>query len=187
MPRAELAPRVALLRGVNLGGRRMEMGKLQELLVEHGHVDVATYVRSGNVALRSAVAPRELEELLAEQISAGFGFAVDVVVRTLGDLERVVAHDPLRAVAVDPSRYVVTFLKRPLEPTVVDALAALDLAPELVAVGERELYSWHPNGQARSELGKHLGERALGVSATARNWNTVLRLLALARGLSGGG
>lgn len=161
------------------------MARLQALLVEHGHLDVTTYVRSGNVVLRSGVAPPELETLLGEQISERFGFSVDVVVRTLGDLERVVAYDPLRAVAVDPSRYVVTFLKHPLEPSVVEALAALDLAPELVAVGERELYSWHPNGQARSELAKRLGERALGVSATARNWNTVLHLLALVRGLSG--
>jgi len=47
-------------------------------------------------------------------------------------------------------------------------------------VNGRELYSWHPGGVGRSELAKRLSERSLGVTATARNWNTLEKLLALA-------
>jgi uncharacterized protein (DUF1697 family) len=184
MSAAKLEPRIALLRGVNLGGRRMEMLRLREVLAGHGHADVRTYLQTGNVLFRSGATPDELETVLERQLRDGFGLQIDVVVRTLDELERIVALDPLGTVASDPSRYLVTFLRRPLARSVVESLEALDLRPELLAIHGRELYSWHPNGQARSELGKHLYGRALGTAATARNWNSVVRLLEIARELA---
>jgi uncharacterized protein (DUF1697 family) len=65
----------------------------------------------------------------------------------------------------------------------VDLLARIDaaaIAPEQVAVSGREVFAWHPDGIIGSPLAKLLGGPRLGVTATARNWNTVTALLRLA-------
>ncbi len=176
-----MATQIALLRGVNLGSsRRVSMAALRELLTEQGYENVRTYVQSGNVVLDSGVRGARLERDLERQLAAALGFEVDVFVRTRAQLVAVLERNPLAAVATDPARYLVTFLRAKVPAAVAARLAALDVAPEEVAVDGREIYSWHPGGVGRSELAKSLSERALGGSATARNWNTLEKLLALA-------
>src|SRR5262245_52727776 len=101
---------VLLLRGVNIGKRRVGMPDLRELLTEAGYGDVQTYVQSGNVVLSSAASPRALERESAALISERFGFEVPVVARTGTELARVVKLDPLGDVADNPKRYQVCFL-----------------------------------------------------------------------------
>jgi uncharacterized protein (DUF1697 family) len=57
----------------------------------------------------------------------------------------------------------------------------MDVEPEQIAIAGREIYAWHPDGVQRSRLAKEISDRRLGVTVTARNWNTVVRLLELAR------
>jgi len=173
---------VALLRGINLGAtRRVAMPRLRELLSEAGFDDVRTYMQSGNVVLRSKLSERELSERLAELIGTAFGFAVEVIVRSHEQLAETVQRNPLGSVAADPKRYQVTFLDAEPEPKRVATLSQLANGSEqLVAIG-RELYSWHPDGAARSRLWSALAAKgALGVPATARNWTTVNALLEMA-------
>ncbi|MGH3003358.1 MAG: hypothetical protein ACRDM1_12000 [Gaiellaceae bacterium] len=59
-------------------------------------------------------------------------------------------------------------------------LSTFDVAPESFVVRGRELYAWHPHGVQGSALAKLLARDTLGVAMTARNWNTVAKLLALA-------
>jgi uncharacterized protein (DUF1697 family) len=176
-----MARHIVLLRGVNLGARnRISMPELRELLADAGFDDVRTYLQSGNVVLSSDASPDEVVRECEEQIAARFGLDIRVVVRTRDDLAEVVRRDPLGKVAVNPKRYQVTFLTAEPAPEVVRKLAAATASPEqLVHVG-RELYAWHPDGVGRSRLGTLLAGRALGVTATARNWTTVTKLLALA-------
>jgi uncharacterized protein (DUF1697 family) len=180
---ARSRPIVALLRGINLGPtRRIPMPALRELLSGAGYDDVRTYVQSGNVVLSSDRPPdavaRELEGLLAEE----FGFEVPVVARSGEELADVVARDPLGDVADNPKRYQVTFLESELPEGVAARLASLRVDPERLVIDGRELYTWHPDGVARSKLwaqtasSKGLG----GVAGTARNWTTVTTLLAMA-------
>jgi uncharacterized protein (DUF1697 family) len=105
---------------------------------------------------------------------------VDVVVRTRAELEDVVARNPLGAVATDPRLHQVTFLSGEPDPEAVRALVALDVAPEQVVISGREIHAWHPGGIQGSRLARRLADSRLGVPATARNWNTVTKLLALA-------
>lgn len=176
-----MARHIVLLRGVNLGARnRISMPELRELLADAGFDDVRTYLQSGNVVLSSDASPDEVVRECEEQIAARFGLDIRVVVRTRDDLAEVVRRDPLGKVAVNPKRYQVTFLTVEPAPEVMRKLAAATAPPEqLVHVG-RELYAWHPDGVGRSRLGTLLAGRALGVTATARNWTTVTKLLALA-------
>jgi len=174
---------IVLLRGINIGPRnRIAMPRLREVLRDAGVADVATYVQSGNVLLTSDAPSARLAAECERLITEAFGLEIDVVVRTRDELAEVVARNPLVEVAVDPKRYQVSFLSEEPHPDVVQKLAAFAAEDErLVAIG-RELYAWHPDGAARSRLWARLAGPALGVAATARNWTTVTRLLALADG-----
>ena len=102
-----------------------------------------------------------------------------MLVRSRKQLAAVVARDPLGKVAKNRSRYLVTFLRSKPPAKVVRELAAEDVAPEQFVIEGREVYAWHPDGVQRSKLNKLLAQR-LDVTATARNWNTVTKLLELA-------
>lgn len=172
---------VALLRGINLGpSRRVAMADLRELLTARGHAGVRTHLQSGNVLLESDLPPQRLARELEAQIADGLGVEVQVAVRTRDELADVVARNPLAGVADDPRRLQVSFLEEEPSAEAIAALEAVTAAPERFAVSGREIYAWHPNGIHASPLAKALGGRALGVPATARNWNTVTKLLDLA-------
>lgn len=173
--------RIALLRGINLGPRnRIAMSELREALAEAGYDEVRTYVQSGNVVLSTREPPSKLERTCEELIEDRFGLKVPVIVRTRDELAEVVERNPLEAIASNPKRYQVSFLSQELDPKRVEELNGLAADGErLVALG-RELYAWHPEGVARSKLWAKLAGSALGVKATARNWNTVEMLLQMA-------
>jgi uncharacterized protein (DUF1697 family) len=172
---------IALLRGINLGSRRrVAMPKLRELLEGLGYDDVRTHLQSGNVVLSAGTTGAGLERELEQAFAEGLGMEIAVVVRTRSELATVVARDPLAGVADDPARYLVSFLSAKPDVAAVRKLKQLDVAPERFVVHGREVYAWHPDGVQRSKLTKALADGVLGVTATARNWNTVTRLLELA-------
>ena len=176
-----MARLIVLLRGINLGSRnRIAMPKLRELLEDAGFDDVQTYVQSGNVVLSSraaaATVARRCERLIADEL----GLEIDVVVRTRNELATVVRRNPLADVAKNPKRYQVSFLDRKPPTAVLKKLEAVAAPSEQFAVIGREIYAWHPAGVARSKLWAMLAGRGLGVTATARNWTTVTKLLDLA-------
>jgi uncharacterized protein (DUF1697 family) len=174
---------VAMLRGINLGAkRRVPMADLRELLTDAGFANVETYVQSGNIALDSTAKPAALEGELAKLIGERFGLDVPVIVRSRRQLAAVVKHDPFGELAHDPKRYQVTFLAEKLPAETVHRLEAQATDSERLEVRGRELYSWHPDGAARSKLWNSTAGKGLGVTATARNWTTVLKLLEMAGG-----
>jgi uncharacterized protein (DUF1697 family) len=174
---------VALLRGINVGGhRKVPMAKLREVLAAAGFEDVQTYVQSGNVVLTApgrrsaATVGRDVEAAIAD----GFGFPVDVVMRTRDEIAALVEEDPLGEMATDPARRIVVFLAGPLDRGRLDGVRSEDFAPEAFTLREREIVMWAPDGQRDSKLVKTLTEKRTGVRATARNWRTVEKLLAMA-------
>jgi uncharacterized protein (DUF1697 family) len=172
---------IVLLRGINIGPRnRIAMPALREAFAEAGFEDVQTYLQSGNVVVSSKAAPKTLAEKSRGLIADRFGLDIDVVVRTRDELAEVVRRNPLGKVARDPKRHQVSFLDRKPAREVVDKLAALAAGDEQFVADGRELYAWHPKGVARSKLWAALAGRSLGVTATARNWTTVTKLLELA-------
>jgi uncharacterized protein (DUF1697 family) len=172
---------IALLRGINLGSRRrVSMPELRALLEGAGYEDVRTYVQSGNVVLTSDVDPDELARELERLIADGLGVETQVVVRTRDELAAVVAHNPLAEVAENPKRYQVTFLDGDPDPERVADLERLRHESERMVVEGREVYAWLPEGVQNSKLWRALADGRLGVTATARNWNTVAKLLEMA-------
>ena len=155
------------------------MGDLRELLEGHGYADVRTHLQSGNVLLSSPLPPRKLEAKLEQQLAAGLGIDVNVLVRTRAELAKVVRRDPLGAVATNGSRYLVSFLSKRLSAKVARELEATEIAPAQLVIDGRELFAWYPDGVQRAPLAKLLDVKRLGVVSTARNWNTVTKLLQL--------
>ena len=176
-----MARLIVLLRGVNLAGRnRVAMPQLRDALDESGFEKVSTYVQSGNVVLSSRASAKrvgaDVEKLIAER----FGLHIDVVVRTRAQVAAVVKRNPFGKVAKNPKLYQVTFLEKPPAAEVVRKLEAAAAGKEQVVHIGRELYAWHPDGVGRSKLAALMSGKGLGVTATARNWTTVTKLLAMA-------
>jgi uncharacterized protein (DUF1697 family) len=155
------------------------MAKLRAVLEDLGYEDARTFLQSGNAVLTTGKTPKRVKSELEARI-ADLGLETEVFVRTRDELADVVERDPLRDVVVKPSWYQVSFLAAKPSARAVRELEAADVAPEQVVVSGLEIYAWHPRGLQRSPLAKLLTERKLGVSSTARNWNTVTKLLALA-------
>jgi uncharacterized protein (DUF1697 family) len=157
------------------------MPDLRELLAGHGYGEVETLVQSGNIVLTSRLSPKRLERDLQKQIAEGLGVDTPVVVRTRDELADVIARDPFGDVADNPKLYQVTFLAEQPDPEVARELAELDVSPERLEISGRELYTWHPDGIQKSKVDRiRTGKRL--PTGTARNWNTVTKLLELADG-----
>ena len=178
-----MARHVVLLRAVNLGSRnKVAMPKLRDALTAAGYDDVITYVQSGNVVLSSSQSANHVAAGVHDVIAAEFGLDIKVVVRSAAQLRAVVKGNPWPEAAGEPTKLVVAFLDA--KPT-KRALADVDAAayePERFELSGSELYLWYRNGQARTKLSAAFFEKALKVPATARNWNTVTKLLELSGG-----
>jgi uncharacterized protein (DUF1697 family) len=169
----------ALLRGVNVGGRnKVAMASLRELVAELGFLDVATHLQSGNVVFSAqGTEPAQAAAAIEAGIEHQLGLKVAVLARSGAELEQVVQSHPLSDVASNPSRMLVIFLSRPVDRALIGDLQERQFAPDRFVAGEREIYVWAPNGVSETKLTYAFWEKQLGgVTATARNWNTVQRL-----------
>src|SRR5580765_7829574 len=172
---------IVLLRGINIGSRnRIAMPELREALEEAGFADVQTYVQSGNIVLSSSSKADAVARKVEREISKRFGLDIDVVVRTHAQIAKIVERNPLEKDAKDPKRYQVTFLSAKPSAAVMRKLEEAAAEKERVVLVGCEIYAWHPEGVGRSRLWTLLAGRGLGVTATARNWKTVTKLLVLA-------
>jgi len=175
-----------MLRGVNLGAhRRMKMDDLRALYESLALDSVTTYVQSGNVVFTTR--ERDLERVAArieKGIEQTFGFHSDVIVRTAAEMEQVVAGNPFAGRAgIEPAKLVVTFLAGDPGDAARQLARGISTDPEEMYIGGRELYVYFPNGQGRSKFPAAAIDRILKVTGTARNWNSVTKLLEIAAGL----
>src|SRR5712692_7781886 len=175
-----MSKHVVLLRGVNLGRRnRIAMSELRVCLEEGGFEDVSTYVQSGNVLVSSRYAPGRVGREANTLIRNRFGIDVAVLVRSRDEISEVIRRNPLADVAIDPRRYIVTFLSTELPPGFADDLRSVAGRQPFSVIG-REVYSWHPDGVGRSPLFEKLARKDLRIDGTSRNWATVTALLEMA-------
>jgi uncharacterized protein (DUF1697 family) len=172
---------VALLRGVNVGGRKLAMADLRRVFVDLGYPDAQTYLQSGNAVFEGPPEePARLAGEIAGRIAQDFGVATTVLLRTGDDLARVVADNPFLKRGDDPATLHVTFLAEAPRPGAEDRLALPGAEPDEFTLVGREVYLRCPNGYGRTRLNNAFIERRLGVAATTRNWRTVTALRDLA-------
>ena len=171
-------PQVALLRGINVGGRNvLPMAELRAVLEASGMTDVRTYIQSGNIVFRSADPEPAL--VIATVLRNAFGIDAPVVVRSLGELERIAGAHPELDGDVPPKWLHAFVLDRPADAS--DAPDPDRFGPDRLVVDGREIYATYPNGSGRSKLTLDVIERSFGVVATARNVSTLAAIVALGR------
>jgi uncharacterized protein (DUF1697 family) len=173
---------IALLRGINVGGnKKVPMAALRTVLEGLGCTGVATLLQSGNAVLTSKEksAPRVAAQI-EKAILAEVGFDVSVVIRTRDEWADVIRRNPMPGAEKDASRFVVFALSKAPDPKRIAELDAKKYLPDEMVFSGRELYVRFPKGMGRSKLFTLLSGPKLGVVATARNWRTVTKLLALA-------
>ena len=171
---------VALLRGINVGGRsKLPMAQLRALAIECGLAEVRTYIQSGNLVFASPDPAAAVAGRLEATIAAAGGPAPRVAVRSRDELAAVVAGNPYLEQSTDAKQLHVAFLVEGADPAPLDELDLPGFAPEELTVRGRETYLYLPNGIGRSKLAEALS-RPKSTDATVRNWRTVLKLLELA-------
>lgn len=173
---------VALLRAVNVGGTGLiRMADLKEICARLGFGAVTTLLQSGNVVFTAKGSDKTVARKLADAIEKSHQFRPAVVIRTAAELADAIVRNPFRAEEkTDPARLVVVFMAESATKGAAERIAAVKVANERLHLSGRELFAHYPTGQGTSKVTNAVLERALGVSATARNWNTVTKLLALA-------
>lgn len=163
----------ALLRGVNIGGRKVIMTELKAVCEGAGCTDVRTLLASGNVVLNARAKDAALERKLEAAILKDLGLRSEVFVRSHAELEAIIAANPFKAFAkATPNYYVVYFMRAKPGAAELEAMEKTALAGEEWKEGKSCLYIKFPRGQGVSKL-------RLPRLGTARNWNTVGKLAAM--------
>jgi uncharacterized protein (DUF1697 family) len=173
---------VALLRAVNVGGRKLPMAELRALCAELGWADVATYIQSGNVVFTASGKPGGLEKALEEAVARRFGFESPVIVRTAAQWAEYPPANPFPKAARDePNRLMLLLSKSPPTEGAEDVIQSRAVAGEQVKRAGNALWFHYPEGAGTSKLTPSLIDRAVGSPATARNYRTVSTLLDMLR------
>ena len=190
-----MASHVALLRGINVGGRnKVPMADLREVVAALGHTGVTTYIQSGNVLFSTTdTDTAKLAAALETAIEDRFGLWSSVVVLSRDELAEVLAANPYSD-EPDPRLVHVVFRNAEPPPEVRDRIEAAVKAA--AAKGSRDtahsagraLYLHTPDGFGRSELAQNLmrimtppskQKKQPALAATARNMATATKLLSL--------
>ena len=175
------AKHVALLRGINVGGKnKLPMKELVTLFTDVGCDNVTTYIQSGNIVFSASqeLAAR-VPELVADGIRDRFGYRVPVVLRSAAEIAAVVSGNPFLDSGADIAVLHVAYLA---EFPGADEVAALDpnrSPPDEFVVRDRDIYLRCPNGVARTKLSNAYFDSKLKTTSTMRNWKTTLKVLEL--------
>lgn len=169
-----MSVQIALLRVVNVRGGKLAMADLKAACLAAGCEEARTLLASGNVVVRAKASGAALEKKLEAALAAKTGLKTDFYVRSRDELDAAISANPYAAMAkADPSHLVLYFMKA--APTAADAKAALapQDGPEQMRLKGAQGYIAYPDGIGRSKFKVRL-------EGTMRNWNTVLKLAAMA-------
>ncbi len=174
---------IAMLRGVNVGGHnKIKMDDLRALCESLKFEDPRTYVQSGNVIFRTKEKNTPaLATKIQDAIERKFGFRPAVILRTAEELRSAIAATPFVASRkLEPGKILVTFLSDEPGSEANATLRGLKNYPEELHLKGRELYIYFPDGAGKSKLPWSQVEKLLKTTGTARNWNSVTKMLAMA-------
>ncbi len=174
--------RIALLRGVNVGGaRKIAMADLKALIEALGFKDVKTLLQSGNVVFHaSEEAEADLEALLETETERRLGLKTSYLVRDAKQWRAIIDANPFpKEAQAEPSRTLVTVGRTAMPAEALDAVRAVMLPHEKLEAVERQVYAYFGEGMGQSKAAEVLNRKAVKAIATGRNWNTVLKIGAL--------
>ncbi|MFN2316837.1 MAG: DUF1697 domain-containing protein [Gemmatimonadales bacterium] len=177
-PRSNPARRVALLRGINVGGKhRVPMAELRQAAEALGWTDVQSYIQSGNLVFAAAGQAAAFERTLEAAIAKRFGLAIPAMVRTAREWLGYLGKNPFPdASASEPGLVMLALSKAPLAAGAAAALQGRAMDGERVQESGGALWIYFPGGSGRSKLSPALMDRLAGSPVTMRNWRTVVKL-----------
>jgi uncharacterized protein (DUF1697 family) len=179
---------ISLLRGINVSGSKtVKMNALRTAFEDCGFKNVQTYIQSGNIIFQhKETNTQELEKKIARKIKSQFGFDVPVLVKTIGELTTAIKKNPFgKDPLKDACFFHVTFLSSLPEKENSKKFTALIFPPEEFILTGNTIYLYMPKGYGNAKLTNNFIEGKLKVSATTRNWKTVLELLSMAEAIEG--
>lgn len=174
---------VSFLRGINVGGHAViQMSALRDLYASLKFDSPQTYLQSGNVLFKTS--ERDLSVIadrIQRAIQRQFACSPQIMLRTPGELRRVLANNPFaQRKDVPPEKLLVSFLAAKPAKDDVQTMKSLSIQPEEVHLIDRELFIYFPNGMGKSRFPWARLDKILQTSGTGRNWNSVTKILALA-------
>jgi uncharacterized protein (DUF1697 family) len=177
---------ISMLRGVNVGGHnKVKMDALRALYESMKLREAQTYVQSGNVIFRTD--ERDIARLakrIEDGIERKLGFRPDVILRTATEMSEVIARNPFaKRRGIEPSKLLVSFLASDPGAEAREKVRQMKCDPEELRIEGREMYIYFPNGVGRSKLSLVRLEKTLKTPGTARNWNSVTKMLEMAEKL----
>ncbi|AEF41416.1 DUF1697 domain-containing protein [Hoyosella subflava] len=174
-----MGSRIHLVRAINVGGAKLPMAELRAIAAALGASDVRTYIASGNLLCEPPGDPDAFDRALEEAIQAQFGFFREVISRSPDEVQAALDAHPFAI--VNPKFSYVTFLLREPAATAVEKARTYETGKDCWDVIGREMHIRYVDGAGRPEMKDASIGRALGVPGTARNINTVRKLLELSR------
>ena len=176
-----MSKRIALFRGINVGGRNLlPMKELVRDLKSLNLKDIKTYIQSGNVVFQSpGKASARLDEKIADAIEKRHGFRPKVLILNADRLRGAIESNPFPEAETEPKTLHLFFLGTPPAAPDVDSLTRIKSPAERFHLTDDVLYLHAPDGIGRSRLAAKI-EKSLGVHVTARNWRTARKLLDMA-------
>jgi len=175
----EMNKYVALLRGINVGGhKKVPMADLRQLLTELGLNSVKTYIQSGNVVFQSEEKETvSLEDLIRKGIQNHFGFEISVLVKTDKEVHDIFNNNPFSE-EIKPSSYFIILHTVP-DNNLVTETSKIQQDNEMFQIDNSCIYTYCSIGYGNAKCTTNFFERKLKVSATARNYRTMNKLLEL--------
>lgn len=172
---------VALLRGINVGGRNsLPMRELVEVLEGLGLREVKTYIQSGNVVFQNEGGePADLAGRMGDAIEKSHGFRPEVMLLKVDELQSAIAANPFPEAELEPKTLHLYFLGSEPENADLKALESIRREKERFKLEGKVFYLHAPLGIGRSKLAAQV-EKSLGVAVTSRNWRTVSKIRAMA-------
>jgi len=174
---------VALLRGINVSGhKKVPMAELREILSKVGFVNVQTYIQSGNVIFQSTEEKtQKLAGIIQKEIKKYFDFEVPVLIKTHDELLSIFNNCPFSKEKKVNSYF--TFLYWTPDQLLVENLGELKYPNEEIIISNSCIYFYSSMGYGNTKYNNNFFERKLKVTATARNYKTMLKLLSLSSDL----
>jgi len=174
---------ISILRGVNVGQRKVLMADLKALYEGLKFRDVITYIQSGNVIFKADTKLNDeaLAAKIEETLLKKYSFEVPVIIRSAEEIAKIIKINPfLEDKKINPDRLHITFLAQVPEKAKVESLKDVDFPPDRFTIIGREVFIHCPESYGETKLSNKFFESKLKVSATTRNWKTVNKLLELA-------
>ncbi len=170
---------IALLRGINVGGKRkILMADLRLLFASIGLSDVTTYIQSGNIYFKSSITEKEkLENMIAEAINSKYGFDVPVIIRTASEIESIILNNPfIKQEGVTIDNLHLTFIKTYPNPQYLDTIPSNSFLPDKFEIIGNNIYIYCTGKVSQSKITNIIFEKKFKVVTSTRNWKTVIKL-----------